>query len=100
MWVLICIRQFLVLSPLLAIFDMFLETNTEFMEEVAMVVKRKMVEFENFCHSFNCLLSGHKRSDVSFYYIGKTAMETMFPPPHAGQEVEQVQGLQGGRGRA
>ena len=35
--------------PLLAIFDMFMDTNTEFMEEVAMIVKRKMVEFENFC---------------------------------------------------
>ena len=38
---LIYVRQYVALSPLLAMFNLFLETNTEFMEKVVQKVKMR-----------------------------------------------------------
>ena len=54
------IRQFIALFPLLAMFNLFLEpkTNTDLIEKM---VKKNMMNYENYCCASHCILTGHVR---------------------------------------
>ena len=72
--ILMCMRQFVVLSHLLALSNMLMEINTDLMEKVA-----QMVKMNGCCCASLSLLTGSERKDGSSYHAVETVTESISP---------------------
>ena len=70
-----CTSQLVVLSHLLALFNMVVETNTKFMKNLV----AQMVKIKSGCCTSLSLLTGVERKDGDPYYAMKTVTKYMSP---------------------
>ena len=72
--ILMCMRQLVALSHLLALFNMFMESNTKLMEKGA-----QMMKVNSCCCASLSLLTGGKRKDGDPYHAVETVTVYMSP---------------------
>ena len=72
--ILMCINQLVVLSHLLALSNMLMETNTELLKKVA-----QMVKMNSCCCASPSLLTGGERKDGDPYHAVETVTKYMSP---------------------